>query len=202
MSITSVYSPVVICPLRCADVVRDVETNIPRGFFSLASPGAPLAVLAVALNPGQPSPLEGSLYAGKTPKLIIRAHLEHGRKTFLGPAGTKFHSRLVAWLADALQTSPEQVFQVAAYTNLVKCTTVGNRLPGAQTRATCSETHLYSEIKSWRPKVIVALGSEVTKALGRMGIAHEYLPHPSHRERANYHQPYVAKLRDRLKNAI
>ena len=46
------------------------------------------------------------------------------------------------------------------------------------------------------------LGSEVTKALGRMGIAHEYLPHPSHRERANYHQPYVAKLRDRLKNAI
>lgn len=202
-SMTSLYGQVMCCPLRCSDVVRDECTHVPRGFFTLAAPGDPVRLMVVALNPGQPSVAETDAYAVNSSvrdaaDSRVAAHLAHAKGAFLGAAGGTFHRRLVAWLAEALHTTAHDVFRHAVYTNLVKCTTRANAVPKPATRQACHAAHLSREIAAWRPSVVVALGRVVASELVRLGIDHAQLPHPSHREGADHHRPFVRALQERL----
>lgn len=198
MTKEDLYSAVVGCPLFCAGIIRDLDTNIPRGFFTEANAGNRITLMVVGINPGQPMESEKRIYNQSTDKDKANTHFSFARKAYTG-AGKTFHRRLLAWLSEILEKKPEEVFREVVYTNLVKCTTPNNKMPSKELSKTCFAQNLQKEILFWRPLVIVALGNTCDDMLSELGIDHMKLPHPSHREHATYHFPEVQRIRERLK---
>jgi hypothetical protein len=211
MEALQLYERIVACPEGCAStykghIVRDEHTNIPRGFFTRAVPGSPVAILLVAQNPGQPmnprgkSQDERELYRGKTPREAAHAHLSFVQGCFLDGRGKTFHNRLKSWMQELLGGDAAQVFESVVYTNVVKCTTKDNAVPSNGVAIRCVALHLKQEIAFWNPRIIVALGGGAHKLLDLCGIPHERLPHPSHRSGGEYHRPQLEALRRKLEN--
>jgi uracil-DNA glycosylase len=192
------YSAVVGCPFSCTGIIRDLDTNIPRGFFTEANTGDRITIMVVGINPGQPMETEKGIYDQSTDKDKANTHFSFARKAYTG-AGKTFHRRLLAWLSEILEKKPEEVFREVVYTNLVKCTTPNNKMPSKELSKTCFAQNLQKEILFWRPLVIVALGNTCDDILSELGIDHMRLPHPSHREHATYHFPEVQRIRERLR---
>jgi uracil-DNA glycosylase len=192
------YSAVVGCPLFCAGIIRDLDTNIPRGFFTEANAGNRITLMVVGINPGQPMESEKRIYNQSTDKDKANAHINFARKSYSGE-GKTFHRRLLAWLSEILEKKPEEVFREVVYTNLVKCTTPNNKMPSKDLSKTCFIQNLQKEILFWNPRVVVALGNTCDDMLSELGIDHMRLPHPSHREHALYHSLEAQRIKERLK---
>ena len=62
------YSSIVGCPLSCGGIIRDLDTNIPRGFFTEAKEGDRIIIMVVGINPGQPMETEKGIYGQSTDK--------------------------------------------------------------------------------------------------------------------------------------
>ena len=119
---------------ECPGIVNSCATGWPpRGFFTEAdatsrSPGC-------LQDPGHLLPGEALLYQGRTGGQIARIHVDYVRRTFKGKndslsearRSTTFHKNLIRYLSFFLDVPAEQIFRHAAYTNLVKCSTVGER---------------------------------------------------------------------------
>ena len=198
--IEEIYKPIVGCPLRCEGIIRDDDTNIPRGFFTEANPGDKIAIMVVALNPGQPMSVEAGLYKNGDDLAKTRAHLDLVRKAFLSGEGKTFHERLLTWIAEILEIEKSEIFRQVVYTNLVKCTTPGNKKPSRQLGESCFGQNLKYEIARWKPLNIIALGKSCFKALLGLSVDCLELPHPSHRRDRNYHIPFVAEIKKKLRN--
>jgi uracil-DNA glycosylase len=194
-----IFRSVVACPLSCSEVVRDHHTNIPRGFFTQAEQGDNIQLLVVGLNPGQPMEKEKGLYGGISADEMVKTHLQHVESAYFGGKGKAFHRRLLSWLEEIINKPKNQIFRSVVYTNLVKCTTPNNRKPSPQLSKICFGQHLQREISFWRPQVIVALGTACSDVLRKLGIDHLQLPHPSHRKPADFHRPFLIKLKERLR---
>jgi len=200
------YASIMQCT-NCSspNVVRDNHTHLPQGFFTLAQPGDRIKVMAVAQNPGvlvpggQLTATQLNRYKGLSPESAAKEHLKFVKQCFLGGAGTVFHSRLLDWLADLLSVPSADVFRQVVYTNLVKCATSANKPPSKKVCSDCHTLHFQREIKLWNPEVIVGLGGWTCMQLSLLGVPHLELPHPRHREHADYHRPYIDKIRMRLK---
>lgn len=203
MTTLKLYTSVVSCPLLCTGIIRDADSHIPRGFFTLAEPGDEISLLVVGQNPGQPhGAAEAGLYSGLSPSQATRKHLQFVKECFLGGIGKPFHRRLLDWLCDLLKVSSSEVFRQVVYTNLVKCSTPDNKVPRRDLVSTCYAQHLRREIAAWQPRIVVGLGTTTCKALPdllrNLPIKVHSLPHPSHRERGNYHRSYLEDIRRAL----
>ena len=185
----------------CEGIIRDTDAYIPRGFYTQATPGDAISLMVIAQNPGRPMHIQLEGYAGLTAEQAAERHFEFVEKCFLGVEGKPFHYRLLAWLCDLLGEPPGEVFNRVVYTNLVKCSTPENKMPKRPLIATCYAQHLQREIDLWRPAAIVGLGYATCEALRRLGIQIHELPHPSHREHAEFHRPYLERIRAALAQA-
>jgi len=194
-----IFRSVVACPLSCSEIVRDHHTNIPRGFFTQAEQGDTIQLLIVGLNPGQPMKNEKGLYVGMSADEMVKTHLQHVESAFLSGRGKTFHRRLISWIEEVLDKPKDQVFRSVVYTNLVKCTTPNNRKPSFELSKICYGQHLQREISFWRPQVVVALGAACSDLLRKLRVDHLQLPHPSHRKHAEFHRPFLIKLKERLR---
>jgi uracil-DNA glycosylase len=195
------YSAVVGCPFSCTGIIRDLDTNIPRGFFTEANTGDRITIMVVGINPGQPMETEKGIYDQSTDKDKANTHFTFARKAYTG-AGKTFHRRLLAWLSEILEKNPEEVFREVVYTNLVKCTTPNNKMPSKELSKTCFAQNLQKEILFWRPLVIVALGNTCDAMLSTLGVDHMTLPHPAHRETSNYHIPFLQEIRIKIQTLV
>jgi len=195
------YSAIVGCPLSCAGIIRDHDTNIPRGFFTEANAGGQITLMVVGINPGQPMESEKGIYNQSTDKDKANAHINFARKSFSGE-GKTFHRRLLAWISEILEKNPEEVFREVVYTNLVKCTTPNNKMPSKELSKICFAQNLQKEILFWRPLVIVALGNTCDAMLSTLGVDHMTLPHPAHRETSNYHIPFLQEIRIKIQTLV
>ena len=68
MTKAELYSSIVGCPLSCGGIIRDLDTNIPRGFFTEANAGDRITIVVVGINPGQPMETEQGIYDQSTEK--------------------------------------------------------------------------------------------------------------------------------------
>jgi uracil-DNA glycosylase len=195
------YSAVVGCPFSCTGIIRDLDTNIPRGFFTEANTGDRITIMVVGINPGQPMETEKGIYDQSTDKDKANTHFTFARKAYTG-AGKTFHRRLLAWLSEILEKNPEEVFREVVYTNLVKCITPNNKMPSKELSKTCFAQNLQKEILFWRPLVIVALGNTCDAMLSTLGVDHMTLPHPAHRETSNYHIPFLQEIRIKIQTLV
>ena len=195
---TSFYASIVGCPQRCNGIVRDAESNIPRGFFTLAAPGDPIDLMLVAQNPGQPMGIEERRYAGLSAAAAAQSHVDFVRECFRG-RGKTFHKRLLAWMQDLLGVdSADAVFRRVVYTNLVKCTTPNNNAPSGALFRQCYTQNFQREIRFWNPRRVVGLGSKTCDALRQLRVDCLPLPHPSHREDNLYHKEKLEAIRTLL----
>ncbi len=198
--VAAFYGEIVQCSERCKGIVRDKHTSIPRGFFTEAVPGDSVTLMLVAGNPGQPMHRNGEhkLYKGLSGVQAATKHFKFARRCFLGPCGKRFHRNTVAWMMELLHVDKDEVFKHVVYTNVVKCTTPKDRCPTRNVVVTCGRLHLAREIRLWRPRIVIALGKRVRKFLTCLNVEHKYLPHPAHREGADYHKPYLVQIREKL----
>jgi uracil-DNA glycosylase len=196
------YSAITGCPLMCSDIIRDGNSNIPRGFYTEAQLGDPIDLMVVGINPGQAMDSEQGIYSGLSPRKQATTHLDFAGLSFEPPYGKTFFKRLAKWLSYVLGVSEKAVFKRVVYTNMVKCSTPHNKRPIWETRLTCYQHHLSREIDVWKPRMVVALGPECGKYLASLGIKFEFLPHPSHREHAEYHVPFCEALRSKLRECV
>jgi hypothetical protein len=67
MNRIDLYAGVTGCPLMCSDIIRDGNSNIPRGFYTRAQVGDPIDLMVVGINPGQPMESEIGIYSGMSP---------------------------------------------------------------------------------------------------------------------------------------
>lgn len=152
--------------------------SIPRGFFTGGRPGA-IRLMVVLLNPGQPAPHEVASFKGATgAELALRVwemsgkHLEGGH-----PSPTlRTMGRDIEWLFGRPLAACGELFM---FTNLVRCTTVENRVPDAEAIKIGADW-LREEIALWRPEKVLAYGKEVAVGMLSHGIKVDaLLPHPA-----------------------
>jgi hypothetical protein len=198
MDVLDLFEGVAACRNSCAEILIDNHTNIPRGYFTLACPGDAIDLMLVAQNPGQPMPQENRVYQGLTPRDAASKHLKFVHGCFLSNDGKQFHARLNSWMSELFQIPVSEMWKRVVYTNAVKCTTIRNALPLSAVAQSCIGLHLRRELLVWNPKVTVALGNGASVLLKQCGIAHEVLPHPSHRRENSYHGPALDVLRRKL----
>ena len=185
------------CALCQTGILRDLHTNIPRGFFTHAKPGDAVEAVLVTQNPGQPMEGKGEyrLYEALSPPECVSTHRDFLRKCFYGGIGKPFHRRLLNWLSELFELPTQEAFNHVVYANLIKCTTKNNSVPNREVTDNCVRNHLISEIAFWSPKVIIALGRTTSNKLTSYDIKHHYLPHPSHREHREYHVQFLNDIR-------
>jgi hypothetical protein len=209
------YSSVCACPnsaRECPGVVNAPRDGCPpRGFFSAASPGS-VSILVVGKNPGHLLETERSLYLGKSPPEIAAAHLAFAGRGLTGgldshPGASRnlrFHRNVVRYLTVLLAAPPAAVLRQVAFTNLVKCSTLGeqDRLAG-RTMRECYQRHLRREIEFFGPRMLLALGREVERflraaqAMERAPVPVLYIKHPSY----NYSRATEAGILEALREA-
>lgn len=197
---------------ECPGIINSRATGwIPRGFLTAASP--PVKLFAVCKNPGHPLNDEPVMYRDKSAAEIATAHLRFASRTFKGDsdhlrgvkASTRFHKNLVRYLAFFLDLPAEAVFQHVLYTNLVKCSTVGERDQlQPKTMNECFTHHLLREIAFFQPKVLLAFGREVERFLieareqQRHMLPVVYIKHPSYFYRKDIEHEVLVKLKTQI----
>lgn len=197
---------------ECPGIINSRVTGwIPRGFLTAASP--PVKLFAVCKNPGHPLHDEAAMYSGKSAAEVATIHLRYASRTFNGgsdhlrgaKASTRFHKNLVRYLAFFLDLPAEAVFQHVLYTNLVKCSTVGERDQlQPKTMNECFTRHLLREIAYFQPKVLLAFGREVerflieTREQGRHTLPVVYIKHPSYFYGKNIEHEVLGKLKNQI----
>jgi len=160
------YASVCGCPnteAQCPGIRNSPSAGWPpRAFFTKATV-APIAILVVGKNPGHPLSNERDLYHDKTPYEIAAANIDYAERVFRGEyddledvrRSTTFHKNLVRYLSFFLDVSddPGHVFRYAAFTNLVKCSSHGERdRLQPRTMEECFSKHFLREIDYFKPR--------------------------------------------------
>lgn len=216
MKPTEFYATVCSCSnteSQCPGIVNSRTNGLPpRGFFTEVTE-TPIELLLVCKNPGHLLPDEALIYQGRSGRDIAVSHIDYARSTFKGNndhlamarRSTKFHKNLVRYIAYFLDVYPHQVFEHVAYTNLVKCSTHGERDKlQPKTMAECFTKHFIREVDFFRPKVLLAFGREVERFLvqAKLKQLHSlpviYVKHPSY----FYSKEMESKKLDEIKAEI
>lgn len=196
---------------RCPGIVRDLPAGIPpRGFYTEASPGE-AKLLLVAKNPGHVIEGETLLYAARPPLEIARTHFAWAHRCFYendsfdakSRRSLTFHRNILDYVSFLLGVAKHEVFRHCAYTNLVKCETVGEQDPlHPATMSECFARHFLAEIRLLRPRVLLGLGREPCNFLlahaSEHGLPVLYVKHPSY----HYRRDLKAGALEALKGAI
>jgi hypothetical protein len=201
--IDSFYISCMNCPnteVQCKGILKDIPGGIPpRGFLYMA---APIKILVVSKNPGHPLPGEQAKYVGKSGESLFLAYRNHQNDVYyhlheIKDRSVIFHKNLFSYLSYFLdiENDVDTIYQYAAHTNLVKCSTVGEQDKLARsTMEECYQKYFIEELKLLQPKVLLALGHEVEKFLikkkSQHGLPVVYIKHPS------YH--YSKENKDRI----
>jgi len=165
----------------------------PRGFYTESTDYK--KVLIVGKNPGHALSEEAELYINLQGEDLVQAHWSFSSRTFSNlnsfskkeKPSTRFHSNLISYLTEIIDCKPEDVFKYAAYTNLVKCSTLDEQaILSLRTMNECFNNHLINEIDFFKPTLIFALGRETERflksSLGLLNYSIEiaYIKHPSY----------------------
>lgn len=212
------YASIVSCSnttLQCPRTINQPGSgHAPRGFYFEGTPGD-VDLLVVGKNPGHPigAELDGAYRSMPATDLAVRAIQIAGQhfvsNADLNPSeqrSTTFHRNLLRYLSYFLDIPIDEVFRRCAYTNLVKCSTIGeqDRLPLVTMRQ-CYAQHLLREVVFLRPKVIVALGREVERFLKRSDVLGTprrevvHVKHPSYYYRRNSEQNELARIKAQIR---
>jgi hypothetical protein len=219
MNAHNFYSTICDChntEAKCPDIINSRTTGWPpRGFFTENQGVATL--LAVCKNPGHLLTDESALYMGRTSLEIADIHISYARQTFRGDndhlrnarRSTIFHKNLVKYLSFFLDVPSDEVFNYAVYTNLVKCSTHGERdMLKQQTMKECFLKHFVREIEHFRPKALIAFGREVERFLlnAKKRQLHSlpviYVKHPSYHYRRESEHEILTQIRTEVQQVI
>lgn len=193
---------------QCPGIWKDIADGLtPRGFHYEV---APVDVLAVAKNPGHPGDEECLRYRGKTGMDLLQEYRRF-QETSIGEAqegqGGTFKRNLFEYLSALLEVAIPEIYQHAAYTNLVKCSS--HRETGSlevRTKETCYEAYLKHEIELFAPKVLLALGREVENFLHdhewEWGIPIIYIRHPSIHYRKDEEEEILNDIKRKAQRAV
>ncbi len=190
MGLNSFYTEVMNCPLtrsECPHAVRSLKKgDVPRGFHFRK--GVRPDVLVVAKNPGHASDRERAYYKDKAGRGLLKAHLKYHkdrrsqivqglrksnrfdtnrRRYLLYILG--FHKKLVNYKKYMMDGNDEgRILSKCFFTNLFKCSTEDEQMPiNDETFSVCYNQHFLRELSIIRPKVIIAVGREVSRFLRR-----------------------------------
>jgi len=210
------YETVVSCEnsdKNCPNTVNNLNSgNPPRGFYTEGKP-KDIVLLLVAKNPGHPLKEEQKMYCQLPPREIVQTHIEFIRNIFqrhhtFGSSDRRsltFHKNLFRYMSYFLDIPEDEVFQQCAYTNLVKCSSIGERdnLRIATMRE-CFQNHLVREIELFNPNAIIAFGREVYNFLSRDAVKRlhlkpvVYIKHPSYYYRKDQEPKILAGLKSEI----
>jgi len=157
---------------ECRGIWKDFAKGIPPRGFKYGA--VPVKILVVSKNPGHPLKGEPEKYIGKAGLSLYQTFRQHQHDTYYHLEKTKdkslvFHKNLFRYISFFLNipNNVDSIYQHAARTNLVKCSTIGERdRLDKTTMKVCSEKYLLDEIRLLQPKVLLALGGEVATYLG------------------------------------
>ena len=203
--------------VQCPNTLNSHSSGwIPRGFFTRVNSSA-VDVLAVCKNPGHLLPNESDLYRRTSFSELAKTHMQHAAVTFQGGnitnsndlRSTVFHRNLRRYMSFILDVDQLSVFDHMVYTNLVKCSTRGERDKlDIKTMSECFSRHFVREIDFFKPKVLIAFGREVESFLIRMRErgAHSlpvvYLKHPSYYYRKDIEGLELARAKSEVSRWI
>jgi hypothetical protein len=175
---------------QCHGILKDFNKGIPpRGFFYKSFP---VKILVVSKNPGHPLKGEIQKYRGKRGSDLYKAYRDHQEDLYYNLDKTKdrsliFHKNLFQYLSYFLdvENHVDVLYQQIAHTNLVKCSTKGERDKlNTKTMEECYEKFFRTELNLLKPKVLLALGREVEKFLTKKKSEHGlpiiYIKHSSY----------------------
>lgn len=208
---------------ECKGILKDFSKGIPPRGFKYNK--APVKILAVSKNPGHPLKGEPEKYLGKTGISLYEAYRQHQFETFnnldkLNDKSLVFHKNLFRYLSffvgltknvnsfSDVPNNVDSIYEQAAHTNLVKCSTIGERdRLDKTTMNICSEKYLLNEIRLLQPKVLLALGGEVNKFLNNMKKEHELPPiirikHPSYFYRKDLEIEILTDIKNQIKKFL
>jgi len=210
---------------ECKGIWKDFAKGIPPRGFKYNT--VPVKILVVSKNPGHPLKGEPEKYIGKSGMSLYQAYRQHQIDTYYNLDKIKdrslvFHRNLFRYISffldkrnsiDILSLNNKDIFsrknidiiyQVMSHTNLMKCSTTGERdRLDKTTMKVCSEKYLLDEIRLLRPKVLLALGGEVATFLNRMKKEYELPPvirikHPSYFYRKEIEYETLLQIKDQI----
>jgi len=189
--LNELYSQCVNCQatvMECPGIWKEHNRGvIPRGFYFETSP---VKILAVGKNPGHPDDIEVNTYPGLHGSNLYQVFLDNSARFHsdleksLDHRGDRFQKNLHRYLSDFLDVETNKIYQHAAFTNLVKCSTPKEQVVlESKTMEECYRRYLSKEIDLLRPRVLLALGNEVEyfllKKSWEFGIPVVKVRHPS-----------------------
>ena len=181
----------------------------PRGFYT--EPTTFKKVLIVGKNPGHALKSEADSYINLQGEDLVKAHWAFSMKTFFNInifsseelPSTRFHSNLISYLSEIIGCNSKEIFKYAAYTNLVKCSTLNEQaILSKKTMNECFDNHLLKEIEFFNPTLIFALGRETETYLKsklnllNLKIEIAYIKHPSYFYNKNIRNEKLRELKE------
>jgi len=158
--------------------VHNEPGNRPRGTFTRSKPGE-VKIMAVLLNPGQPNACELHLESGLKGQELARELWFYSGNVWDGQPYSKTLSVLRRDASLLLGLPENECSRKFMFTNLVRCTTTGNRPPDREA-VQIGINWLREEIALWRPQFIIAYHNNVAKALADSNIRYDaQLPAPA-----------------------
>jgi uracil-DNA glycosylase len=192
----------------CKGILKNLSKGIPpRGFLFMSYP---VKILIVSKNPGHPLQGEKQKYIGKKGIELYHAYRNHQRDVYYNLNNTKdrsliFHKNLfnyVSFFLD-LPNDIDVIYQHVAHTNLVKCSTKGERDKlNKNTMEECYNKYFKEELDLLKPKVLLALGREVEKYLIDKMADHNlpviYVKHPAYHYRKQDKEKILIEIKKRI----
>ena len=203
------YTEVMNCPAtqeQCPHAWKDpAEGMVPRGFKTPET--TPVDLLIVGKNPGHPLSWETNYYRKRSGSDLLNAWTaflnEFERQVMENPdASLRFHRNLRRYVRYLLGVTPSvepykrvvdgtwftpDIRDRVAFTNLFKCSTRNEQQSlTAKAFMPCYQRFFRKELALLKPRVVLALGSEVAKFLRKMAKSGDSLPvviqikHPSY----------------------
>ena len=152
--------------------------NRPRGTFTEGQPGE-VRLLAVLLNPGQPRKTEMDRQGDARSARLAEILWDFSGEVLNGGHHSRTLSILRKDVSFLLGMPFAECGRTFMFTNLVRCTTAGNRQPSQPTIA-IGARWLREEIALWRPEKVVAYGNVVRDGMQAHDLRFDaVLPHPA-----------------------
>ena len=207
---------------HCPQAWKDISSGlIPRAFTPCKSWQA--SILVVAKNPGHPLDGESTYYRGKTGEDLLDAkeRFDLEKQEWIrtnNDRSLRYHKNLRRYLRYFLSISPrletykeykrsycaehdKAIFRHVALTNLFKCSTQDEQEKiKSESLQTCYDKYLLREIELWHPKVILALGEEVSEFLKKQDLTVPLVSinHPSYFYRTEEERRILGIVKNRL----
>jgi hypothetical protein len=135
--------------------------------------------MAVLLNPGQPRRDEADRQRGATGVQLAEVTWDFSGEVLNGAHHSRTLSILRKDVSYLLGLPFAECGRTFMFTNLVRCTTAGNRKPSWPT-ITIGADWLREEIALWRPEKVIAYGNVVQEGMRAHGMHFDaVLPHPA-----------------------